>query len=182
MGAVTTLELYPAVAENVDAGAAAWVNASNALASDQARASCSLSAGAPLSNPLRVSAFDASALPGAAAIVGLEVVVEARVSGLAAAVLERVELVVAGEVLGTPDETETVLTPTDASISRGGASSLWGLGAIGRDVLADPSFGVHVVMRRTAGSPSCQVDAVWLVPSFTMITPRGRGRARGRGR
>lgn len=127
---------------NVAGAGPDWSSPSNAGASDNVYAQCTINANA--SDKLRFTNFDLSGLPDGAVIDGLEISIEANRQSVSGTLnFDSAQIVIGGAAAGDENTEASALTSGDATYTRGGSTDLWGLGAIHRDAL-DSGFGFQI--------------------------------------
>jgi RHS repeat-associated protein len=147
----------------------AWTNPSNALASDDARATAALAGGQSTAD-LTATGFGFS-IPAAATVVGVDVAVERQKTGAGRVSDTTVQLVAGGNAIGTNKADTGNTWPTaDATATYGGAADGWGAGLTPTTVNAS-GFGVRVkaTTGRVVGATPA-VDSVQVTVHYTMPT------------
>ena len=129
-------------------------------------------AGAPLGSAL-LQGFPFS-LPAGATLVGVQIEVEAGLSGPPGGEAWTLEAALrrpTGEE-GAPRPVATLSSAQDATFSPGGAADLWGL-ALSAAELAHPAFGVRLSLSEASGAPlvAARLDLVRLIAHYTTPGP-----------
>ena len=163
---------YPTVAANdASAGSFAWVNASNVFSSDNSRATVLLPSRNDVSNYIRATGFDFSAIPNGAIILGIEAEIERSEAGLstrAGIIDSEVRIIKNGIISTVENKANTVnLWPSSSSEAfsiYGGSADLWSLAWTASDIKAS-DFGVAVSAKNErisggGGNETAQIDAI----------------------
>ena len=147
-----------------------WSNPGNALVSDNARATVSLSAGGSSSEDLTATGFGFS-IPSTATVVGVEVAVERRRTG-GNTEDTSVRLVTASGPVGADKaDTGTNWPTTDTVKTYGGAADAWSAGLTPADVNGS-GFGVRLSAENDGllSSSTAEVDDVRVTVYYTVPT------------
>jgi len=112
------------VADDSSIGSVAWSNPGNATTSDDSRATASIRSQSGPSHYLKATDFGFS-IPSGATIDGIEVEVE-KGSNANNQVADNAVRIVKGGTIGSTDKSGANWATTDAYITHGGASDLWG--------------------------------------------------------
>lgn len=161
---------------------ATWSNPTNATASDDSRATASINGFvAPSTRVLEATDFGFS-IPSGATIDGVVVEVERSCTTTAGNPRDaEVYLVVPGEITGTGDNKAKadVWPTTDAYVTYGGASDLWGAALTPADV-NDSGFGcwLKAAMDNGKDSTTVRVDHVRITVYYTEAAGGGNRRRR----
>ncbi len=135
---------FSSAADDATVGSAAWTAPTNALASDDARATAGGTNGG--GTPVTINSHylkltdTASLVPGGSTILGVEIQVERRTNN-AGGKTQAIKLVKNGAISGTAKGPGAGWTSSDATETWGSASDLWGLTLTADDVNA-ANFGV----------------------------------------
>jgi hypothetical protein len=154
-------------ANDASFGTAAWTTPTNITASDDARATQSLAAGAT-TQYLKASSFGFT-IPSGATIDGI--VVEAEEFGGTGVVEARARIVKADATIGTTDKSTGAALPTsDTYRSYGGTTDLWGE-TWSATAINDSDFGFVFAATNGAGvSRTVSVDHVRITVHYTETT------------
>jgi len=146
-------------------GFAVWVNPGNVTSSNNVYAVATLNA-YNLSNQLKVTAFDFSAIPSGSTIDGVTIFVECKASTSFYAV-STCRVVVGDVVTGTPKGVY-INSATDATLTYGGPTDLHGL-VLTRDQVAASNFGFVFYCENTdsEGMVIVSVDSVSMTVNYT---------------
>lgn len=155
----------------------AWVNPGNIVASDNVRATCSLSSGSPNSQILHADEFNFG-IPPESDLLGIEVNAEWRKTGTGDVNCNSFRL---EENLVQPAGSDdkagpTALPATEATSTFGGVADLWAANfRLAADLIA-LAFGIGLTCQRATLSPVAEVDHISV--TLTYNAP-GRFRTRG---
>lgn len=163
-----TTALSPSAAVNdTGVGTVTWVNPANVYSSNDVRATVSLGGG-QVSNLLKATGFG-FAIPSAATINGVVAAYECA-SGAVGARDHTIQLVKAGTAVGTNKaDTVNIWPTTEATLTRGGATDLWGTAITPADVNA-ADFGVAIACIRPSGTfaqEAGRIDHITLTVYYT---------------
>jgi hypothetical protein len=166
---------YAGAGANDTVSGLAWTSPGNITASDDARASVTVTSGGLNSDRLMATAFGFT-IPGGATINGVVVEIEHRadLSPGVSIIDGPVRLLKGGVVSGTDQSSSTAWTTglSDETFTYGSSSDLWGLALAETDVNAS-SFGVSMQAKCTggAGSTAAYVDAIRITVYYTAAAP-----------
>lgn len=150
-----------------------WSGTSNVFASDNTYASSLGVTADDTTQFLDITSFG-FAIPGGAVITGVEVAVEVKSTGTVETRLVR--LIVGGTAGGTNLSGSEVWPGSDAAITYGGASELWGLTPSAFDVNAG-NFGVRLQATQVSAGAQASVDhvtiKVYYSVSYTLAAGAG---------
>lgn len=150
--------------DDASAGVQAWTNPGNAIASDDAYATCAVNGE---SHYLKCTNFGFG-IPSDATIVGVLVEVEAKVSSGFAQFSAANLVQLAGNGPDHDMTSQAGLAFIDTVMPIGGSADTWGLALSGADVNAS-AFGVRI-QATTAGLRTVSVDAVRMTAYYTTGT------------
>jgi hypothetical protein len=143
----------------------AWSGESNAGASDNTYAACSVPGGG-LSQELTVTNFGFS-VPGGNTVVGVEVAIERKGEVLGAIQDSTVKLIKGGSVVGDNKASADFWPDSDGTKPYGSSSDAWGVSLSDSDVNAS-NFGVHVkVFNATKAIRAASVDHITITVHYT---------------
>ena len=151
----------------------AWLNPENAKASDDSRATSSLSGSALLSKALVATTFGFS-IPGSATITGVVAEIEKSVSNDAGVIDNFVRLVKGGSIVGASRGTNAAWPTSDTRVAYGGSGDLFDLALAPADVNSS-GFGVAISARALSNPEvSARVDRIRLIVYFTELADENR--------
>lgn len=142
-------------------GTTAWVNPSNAAASDDSYATATLAASAG-SNYLKATNFDFSAIPDGSTINGITAYNECHTDG---ANEVEVKLVVGGSIVGN-NKAGAEWSTEDSTEIYGGAADLWGLTPTAAQVKAS-DFGIVFAIEDSGAGGVSYIDHIQLAVDYT---------------
>lgn len=153
----------PSSAANSGTGTA-WTSPTNALTSNDTRATALLNLG--LSQHLRVTGFGFS-LPATATVTGITVSVEKSASGLGVINTNNIQLVKTGATVGSSKSSGAVWPGADAAESFGSSSDLWGWTPAYSDI-NDATFGVQIKAFEALGEDTtARIDHITITVTYT---------------
>lgn len=141
----TTTASPRTLANDATIGFASWANASNAASSNNSYAS--VATASAITNYLKATNFDFSALPADITILGITVSVERKADDTVND--SEVKLVKAGTIQSTNKATGTAWPAADAVATYGGAADLWS-GTWTRSDVTNSGFGVVIAVAGSA--------------------------------
>ena len=145
-----------------------WSGSANAVSSNDARASITLSSGSVnISRYLKITNFG-FAIPTGATIDGIVAEIEAQSSTGTKGVWEEVRLVKASTVTGSDLSSAIDLPASDTFVSHGGATELWGETWSSTDINSS-GFGVAIsVTNASASSQNALIDSARITVYYTL--------------
>ena len=157
-------------------GGIQWNGLTSALASDDARATSAVVSGLPDTSLLKVTNFGFS-VPDEASILGIEVSIERRKSGVGEGRDDVLQAVKGGSLAGDDRASTTPWPTSDGTAVYGGSADTWGEQWTPADV-NDTAFGVALSARLTSGSSGTfevdhiQIRVFYLLPATVHVTTR----------
>ena len=157
------------VIDDAGVGSFTWSNPGNAAASDNARATVSINSTGGISHYLKATNFG-FAIPGGATILGILVELELR--GSDSDVVEERVRIVKGGVIGATERATGASLPllTDAVVSFGGDTDLWGETWTPADIIAS-GFGAAFAAQSNDPSPPEDAEVDHIRVSVTYDIP-----------
>jgi hypothetical protein len=150
-----------------------WANITNIYSSNNNYASATAPVSPSLTSGLRATGFDFSAIPSGSTILGIEVLIEGKVSSSVAFYVPSLYLSYNGnnigdnkgiELTGDPD---TYWWNEEKTLTYGSSTELWGAGLTVAQ-LKDSSFGVTMYASAYPGfSGTCQIDNIKIKVYYT---------------